>query len=76
MASTRESIERLERVTERVAQVTERVARVTEQSSQENDRRMGQLMETMNRLANIVIVHDERLDDVEHRLDEIEGKSS
>jgi hypothetical protein len=60
-ASTRESLDRLERV------------------SEENDRRltakMAGLMDTMNRLGNIVISHDERHDDAEHRLDNIEGKS-
>jgi hypothetical protein len=32
-------------------------------------------MDTMNRLGNVVIFHDERLDDAEDRLDDIEGKS-
>ena len=33
----------------------------------DNERRIGQLMDTMNRLANIVISHDQRLDDLENR---------
>ena len=55
MASTRESIDRLEQVAEQI--------------SKAYGSRMGQLMEAMNRLANIVIVGEERLD-------EIEGKAS
>ena len=33
-----------------------------EKRFQQNEERMGQLMETMNRLATIVISHEERLD--------------
>ena len=33
----------------------------------DNERRIGQLMDTMNRLANIVISHDQRLDNLENR---------
>jgi len=33
----------------------------------DNERRIGQLMDTMNRLGNIVISHDQRLDDLENR---------
>jgi ferritin-like metal-binding protein YciE len=61
VASTRENLDRLERVAE------------------ENDKRlagrMADLMDTMNRIGNIIISHEDRLDDVEHRLDDIEGKS-
>jgi uncharacterized protein YigA (DUF484 family) len=47
-------------------------------SSRENDKllsnRMAQLMETMNRLGNIVISHEERLGSHDDRLDNLEGK--
>jgi len=33
----------------------------------DNERRIAQLMDTMNRLGNIVISHDQRLDDLENR---------
>ncbi len=33
----------------------------------DNERRVAQLMDTMNRLGNIVISHDQRLDDLENR---------
>lgn len=33
----------------------------------DNERRIAQIMDTMNRLANIVISHDQRLDDLENR---------
>jgi len=46
-----------------------------ERLSEGNEKRMAQLMDTMNRLGNIVISHDDRLDDIEHRLDDISGKS-
>jgi hypothetical protein len=32
-----------------------------------NDERMGQLMETMTRLGNIVIAHEERIERIEDR---------
>ena len=31
----------------------------------DNEQRMAQLMDTMNRLANIVIVHEQRISDLE-----------
>jgi hypothetical protein len=33
----------------------------------DNERRIGQLMDSMNRLVNIVISHEQRLDDLENR---------
>ena len=33
----------------------------------DNETRVAALMDTMNRLANIVISHDQRLDDLENR---------
>ena len=33
----------------------------------DNERRIAQLMDTMNRLANIVISHEQRLDDLDNR---------
>jgi len=44
----------------------ERLARLDELSAQ-NEVRLAQLMETMNRLGNIVIGHDQRLDNLENR---------
>ena len=68
IASTRESLNRFERVSEENdKRLTARMADLTG--------RMADLMDTMNRLGHIVISHDERLDDAEHRLDDIEGKS-
>jgi len=32
-----------------------------------NDERMGQLTDTMNRLANIVIAHEQHIEDLEDR---------
>ena len=34
-------------------------------AQEKNDHRMGQLMETMNRLGNIVIAHEERIEHLE-----------
>ncbi len=68
IASTRESLDRFERVSEENdKRLTTRMADLTA--------RMADLMDTMNRLGHIVISHDERPDDAEHRLDDIEGKS-
>jgi hypothetical protein len=33
----------------------------------DNEKRMGQMMDAITRLANVVISHDERLDDLEGR---------
>jgi hypothetical protein len=54
--------ERLDRLTERheaLAQTMELIAA----AQIKNDERMGQLTDTMNRLANIVIAHEQRIED-------------
>ena len=65
--------ERLERLTERhesLSQMVEVMAGI----HQENERRLARVMESMNRLINIVASHEDRLDDHEHRLDKLEGQ--
>ena len=71
--------ERIDRLTERHEALT-RTVEIIAGMQRENEVRMakmedgmvqlevtmGKLTTTMNRLANIVIVHDERLDDLEH----------
>ena len=71
--------ERIDRLTERHEALTQTVE-IIAGMQRENEVRMakmedgmvqlevtmGKLTTTMNRLANIVIVHDERLDDLEH----------
>ena len=64
--------ERIDRLTDRHEALTQTVE-IIAGMQRENEGRMGkiedkmaQLTETMNRLANIVIVHDQRLDDLEH----------
>ena len=76
---------RLDRLTERHEALTQSVELFIastranldrlEGISEKNEIRVAQLMDTMNRLANIVISHEDRLDDAERRLDDIEGKS-
>jgi len=51
---------------ERWAKSEERWAKADERFAK-NDERMAQLLDTMNRLGNIVIRHEERLDDLEDR---------
>jgi hypothetical protein len=36
-----------------------------------NEKRLAQLMDTMNRLGRILEIHDQRLDDHEQRLDDL-----
>ena len=56
--------ERLERLTERHEALTQTVELIAA-AQIKNDERMGQLIETMTRLGNIVIAHEERLDHLE-----------
>ena len=56
--------ERLERLTERHEALTQTVELIAA-AQIKNDDRMGQLIETMTRLGNIVIAHEERLDHLE-----------
>jgi hypothetical protein len=59
--------ERLDRLTERHEALTQTVALIAA-AQMKNDERMGQLTDTMNRLANIVIAHEQRIEDLEdHR---------
>jgi hypothetical protein len=70
--------QRLDRLTERHEVLTQSLdlfIATTRENDERLTRHMADLMDTMNRLGNIVISHDERLDDAEHRLDGSEGKS-
>jgi hypothetical protein len=58
--------ERLDRLTERHEALTQTVELIAAQQLK-NDERMGQLMDTMNRLGNIVIAHEQRIEDLEDR---------
>ena len=54
------------RYDENLARYDERLARHDDLFAK-NEVRLGQLMDTMNRLANIVVAHDQRLDNLENR---------
>ncbi len=65
--------ERLDRLTERHEALTQTVELIAAQQLK-NDERMGlltertaQLMDTMNRLGNIIIAHEQRIEDLEDR---------
>jgi hypothetical protein len=58
--------ERLDRLTERHEALTQTVELIAA-AQIKNDERMGQLMDTMNRLANIIIAHEQRIEDLEDR---------
>ena len=66
--------ERLEALTQTVELLTS-MHMETERLHQDNERRIGQLMDTMNRLGHIVEVHDASIDDHEQRLDKLEGRN-
>jgi len=53
--------ERFEKLTERHEALTQTVEIMTAMQ-QENEQRMAQMMDVINRLANIVEAHEERLD--------------
>jgi hypothetical protein len=56
--------ERLDRLTERHEALTQTVELIAA-AQVKNDERMAQLMDTMNRLANIIIAHEQRIEDLE-----------
>jgi hypothetical protein len=58
--------ERLERLTERHEALTQTVELIAA-AQVRNDERMGQLMDTMNRLGNIIIAHEQPIEDLEDR---------
>ena len=58
--------ERLERLTERHEALTQTVELIAA-AQIKNDERMGQVMDTMNRLANIIIAHEQRIEHLEDR---------
>ncbi len=53
--------ERLEKLAERHEALTQTVELLAAMQ-QENERRMGQMMDAINRLTNIAAAHEERLD--------------
>jgi hypothetical protein len=59
--------ERLDRLTE-CHEALARTMELIAAAQIKNDERMGQLTDTMNRLANIVIAHEQRIEDLEDRL--------
>jgi hypothetical protein len=68
VASTRGNLDRFERVSEENdARLIVRMADLAA--------RIAHLTGTMNRLGHIAVSHDERLDEVKHRLEDLEGKS-
>ena len=58
--------ERLDRLTERHEALTQTVELIAA-AQIKNDERMGQLMETMTRLGNIIIAHEERIERLEDK---------
>jgi hypothetical protein len=61
--------ERLEKLTERHEALTQAVDLLAAMY-QENERRLTQVLDAINRLANIAEAHDVRLDDHEHPPDD------
>jgi flagellar biosynthesis regulator FlaF len=53
--------------TERHTQALTQSVELIAAAQTKNDERMGQLMETMTRLGNIVIAHEQRIEDLESR---------
>ena len=41
----------------------------------DNEQRVGQVMDTMNRMGRIIEIHDADLDNLNHRLDKLEHPS-
>ena len=58
--------ERLDRLTERHEALTQTVELIAV-AQIKNDERMAELTETMTRLANIIIAHEQRIEDLEDR---------
>jgi non-ribosomal peptide synthetase component F len=58
--------ERLERLTERHEALTQTVELIAA-AQIKNDERMAELRDTMNRLANIIIAHEQRIEHLEDR---------
>ena len=58
--------ERLDRLTERHEALTQTVELIAA-AQIKNDERMAELRDTMNRLANIIIAHEQRIEDLEDR---------
>ena len=58
--------ERLDRLTERHEALTQTVELIAA-AQIKNDERMAELTETMTRLANIIIAHEQRIENLEDR---------
>ena len=58
--------ERLERLTDRHEALTQTVELIAA-AQIKNDERMAELTETMTRLANIIIAHEQRIENLEDR---------
>jgi hypothetical protein len=58
--------ERIERLTERHEALT-RTVELIAAAQLRSDERLAQFMDTMNRLGNIVIAHEERIERLEDR---------
>ena len=58
--------ERLDRLTERHEALTQTVELIAA-AQIKNDERMAELTETMTRLANIIIAHEQRIEHLEDR---------
>jgi hypothetical protein len=67
--------ERLDKIDERVSAITQSLELLSamhqenerdfQQRFARNEERLGQLMDTMNRLGNIIIAHEQRLENLE-----------
>ena len=57
--------ERLDRLTERHEALSQSLEIIAGMQV-DNEKRLGQLMDSMNRLVHIVEIHEQRLDNLEH----------
>ncbi|HEU0139871.1 MAG TPA: hypothetical protein VFQ79_09185 [Bryobacteraceae bacterium] len=60
-----ERLEALTQTVEIIAGMQQETERLMQESDRRTEARIAQLTETMNRLANIVIRHEERLDQLD-----------
>jgi hypothetical protein len=58
--------ERLDRLTERHEALTQTMELIAA-AQVKNDERLGQLTDAMNRVANIIIAHEQRIEHLEDR---------
>jgi len=67
-----ERIEALAQSVERIASMHQDLERVHQELEQKWDERMGKMLDIQEKLTNLIVIHEERINGHDRRLDKLE----